>query len=176
MKRSWANVGPTKAMVPRNHTDSAEAQIIASVRSIARHKVPDRSSLCAGPFRTSGRQSGSAGLADVDDPSRFAARRPTMNSCSRARAQFSKEDGQSTEYTAKILKGPGSELLNVPCSSNARACSSECSRQRPFVSTSAARPLHESGEHSADVCTEKVTTSYPCSAFASGTFTLVTND
>src|SRR5262249_37788487 len=61
--------------------------------------------------------------------------------------------GHGTEYTAKILYGPGSESLNVPFSSSVRACSNDGSKHRGFVSTSAASELHDSGEHSGDVCT-----------------------
>jgi len=54
--------------------------------------------------------------------------------------------GQRTEYTDRILYGPGSQPLNAPFLIFLSASSKEANKQCGFVGSSSAIELHDSGE------------------------------
>ena len=54
--------------------------------------------------------------------------------------------GQRTEYTDRILYGPGSEPLKAPFLMFVSASAKEANKQCAFVRSSSAMELHDSGE------------------------------
>jgi hypothetical protein len=80
------------------------------------------------------------------------------------------DDGQSTEYTAKMRRAPGSQPLNLPVFNAVYAWSNVSKIQWAFVDSFSASPWQERGEcsGSAEPSSQKITTSKPSSCLFNG--------